>query len=217
MTAVAKPPIAPATPYPPLGQVGHMHMVRFTRQEVDELVRLGMVPEDATTELLDGFLVHTDRARTGDDPMSIGDDHFFSVEAFSNLRAVINGPTRHALSQQPLICTDTHEPQPDFMVVRGAFGAVRRKPTAADALCVVEVADSSYERDTGVKLVAYAQAGIRQYVVVNLRNRTAEVYETPDVVAGAYPPPRVIPADGVLELRMGENETFAVRLAEVLP
>ncbi len=194
-----------------------MRMVRFTRQEVDELVRLGMVPEDATTELLDGFLVHTDRAKTGDDPMSIGDDHTMSAEAFSSLRSAINGSTRHVRSRQPLICTDTHEPQPDFMVVRGAFGTLRRKPTAADAHCVVEVVDSSYERDTGVELVAYAQAGVRQYVVVNLRNPTAEVYENPDAMGGAYPPPRTVPAGGTLDLRVGEGEAFAVRLADVLP
>ena len=84
-------------------------------------------------------------------------------------------------------------------------------------ICVIEVADSSYERDSGEKLIGYARAGIRQYIILNLRNRTAEVYTNPDTAAGTYPPPKVIAEGDPLSLRVGEAEHFDVRLAELLP
>ena len=55
-------------------------------------------------------------------------------------------------------------------------------------------------------------------MIVNLRNRTAEVYAGPDAAAGTYPPPTIVPADGVLTLRVGgDGEMFPVPLADVLP
>ena len=202
---------------PPVWVVGRPPPVRFTRYDVDAMVRMGIVPEDASTELLDGLLVHTYRATTGEDPMSIGQPHRICVEQMSDLRARINTPARHVESQQPLVCTDTYVPQPDFMVVRGRLADYTALPTAADAFCVVEVADSSYELDAGLKLAAYAGAGVRQYVIVNLRNRTAEMYADPDPAAGTYGLQVVVPADGELSLRVGEGEWFRLRLADVLP
>jgi Uma2 family endonuclease len=103
------------------------------------------------------------------------------------------------------------------MVLRGTLEEYTDLPTAADAFCVVEVADSSYERDTGEKLRGYAWAGVQQYVVINLRNRIAEVYTNPDLVAGTYPPPQIIPDSGILSLRVGDAEFFDVPLRDVLP
>ena len=61
------------------------------------------------------------------------------------------------------------------MILRENLQAYRQRlATAADAWCVVEVADSSYERDRGEKYRAYAAAGVEQYIIINLRNRTAE-------------------------------------------
>ena len=103
------------------------------------------------------------------------------------------------------------------MVLRGMLDEYTDLATAADALCVVEVADASYERDAGEKLRGYGQAGVEQYVIINLRSRTAEVYTNPDRTTGGYPPPRVIGSDEVLPLRVGEEEPFPVLLSDVLP
>ena len=197
---------------------GSARMLTFTRVDLAALSRMGLVPEDASTELLDGVIVHTDRAATGEDVLRVGREHRIGVERLSNLPTRINTDARHVQSQQPLACGEDREPQPDFMVVRGRVEDVGEDgPTAADVWCVVEVADSSYERDVGVKLVIYAQAGVWQYVVLNLRNRTAEVYEGPDAVAGTYPPPRIIAGDGIVDLRIGNGEFFSLPLSDVLP
>ncbi len=45
-----------------------MSQVLLTRQDVETMMRSGIVPEDATTELLHGVLLHTDRSHVGENP-----------------------------------------------------------------------------------------------------------------------------------------------------
>jgi hypothetical protein len=205
-------------PLPPMLRRGEARLWQFTRKDAAALVRVGIVPEDASTELLDGMIVHTDRAATGEDVLRVGIEHRITVERLSNLRAQLNTDARHVESQQPLACSDTNEPQPDFMVIRGRLEQYGEDgPTAADAYCVVEVADSSYERDSDVKLKGYARAGVQQYIIINLRNRTAEVYTQPNAAAETYTSPQIVTAEQSLSLRVGETEYFTVALAAVLP
>jgi Uma2 family endonuclease len=196
---------------------GRWRVPRFTRSDAEAMVRLGIIPEDATTELLNGLVVLVDRSARDQDPTMIGQDHRKCVEKLSALRKKIDHEQRHVESQQPLVCTETHVPQPDFMVLRGTVDDYDDLPTAADAFCVVEVADSSYERDAGEKLAGYARAGVQQYVIINLRNRTAEVYTAPNIAAGTYPPPAIVAENLQLSLRVGDAEFFTVALAALLP
>lgn len=181
------------------------------------MTRAGIIPEDATTELLGGMIVHVDRSTQGGEPWSIDNDHVVAVENLSNLRGLINTGLRHVRSQQPLACGDDQEPIPDFFVLRGTLHDYADTPNASDAFCVVEVADSSYERDAGIKLAGYARAGVRQYIILNLRNRTAEIYADADSVAGTYRTKQSIANDGVMPLRIGEEERLDVPLVDVLP
>jgi hypothetical protein len=196
---------------------GRSRLVRFTRRDVAELSRLGIIPEDASTELLDGLVVLTDRAATGEDILRVGKAHRSTVEKLSNLRSLINDDRRHIESQQPLACLDYYEPQPDFMVIRGRLEDLNEDgPAAADAFCVIEVSDSSYERDTGEKLFGYARSGVVQYVIINLRNRTAEVYTKPDMATGRYAPPLIVGGSESISIRVGDDEYFTVRLDQIL-
>ena len=196
---------------------GRWRLARFTHRDAQALVELGIIPEGASTELLDGLVVLKDRAARGEDPTIIGKDHRKCVERLSALRRLFDSTSRHVECLQPLVCSETHVPEPDFMILRGTFDEYTGLPTAADAWCVVEVADASYERDAGEKLAGYARAGVRQYIILNLRTRSAETYTTPHLTAGTYPPPQVIPADADLPLRVGESEFFPIPMRDVLP
>jgi hypothetical protein len=63
----------------------------------------------------------------------------------------------------------------------------------------------------------YVPAGVRQYIIINLRNRTAEVYTSPDVTTGTYPPAVVLGEADTLAIRVGEAEYFSVQLSQLLP
>jgi len=193
--------------------------VRFSISDALEMVRKGILPEDSTIELLDGELIYRDRFDLRGDQIVEGVKHNYVVAVLGDLRSVINTPERHLRTQSTLICADKHAPIPDGIILRGASDAYRdRLPTAADALCVVvEVADASYERDAGEKLSGYARAGIAQYIIVNLRNRTAEIYTNPDVVEGTYAAREVISESGTLAIRVAETEFYQVPLGNLLP
>jgi Uma2 family endonuclease len=110
-------------------------------------------------------------------------------------------------------------PEPDFSIVRGDVRSITDgpAPSGKDVTCVIEVADSSLERDTEEKIEIYAGAGIPQYIVLNLRDRSAQVFSTPDQTKKCYPPPAIVPETGVLQLLLPSGQTLAVPLAEVLP
>ena len=106
-----------------------------------------------------------------------GTGHNFVVAGLAELASVINNNKRHLRTQSTLICSEISAPIPDGLVLKGLLSDYRgKRPSAADAYCVIEVSDSSYERDSGEKLKSYAHAGIEQYIIINLRNRTAEIY-----------------------------------------
>lgn len=214
---VAKSPITERFMRPPEPFVaGRWWVHKLTYADAMTMVKLGIIPEDATTELLNGLIVLKDRSAVGEDPRMIGKEHVICVERLSDLRSQINSAARHVESQQPLFCEPTHVPEPDFVVLRGQLEDYVDLPGAPDAWCVVEVADSSYERDAGEKLKGYARAGVAQYVIINLRNRTAEVYADPDPSAEAYPSPRIVTHEQKLSLRIGDGEFFNVCLADLL-
>jgi Uma2 family endonuclease len=55
----------------------------------------------------------------------------------------------------------------------------RGRPTAADVLLIVEVADSSLSYDRGKKAQLYAEAGLSDYWVVDIPGRVIEVRRDP--------------------------------------
>jgi len=69
-------------------------------------------------------------------------------------------------------------PEPDLAwVARRNYS--RGRPKAKDVLLVIEVAESSLDYDCGEKAALYAEAGIRDYWVVNLVERVVEVRRDP--------------------------------------
>jgi Uma2 family endonuclease len=81
--------------------------------------------------------------------------------------------------QNPLAFLDADsEPEPDVVWAKAKDYAPRH-PGASDVLLLIEVADSSLDYDRGEKANLYATAGIREYWIVNLIDRTVEVRRDP--------------------------------------
>ena len=90
---------------------------------------------------------------------------------------------RHA---KPItIAAHVSEPEPDLAIVRRMGRSYRhRHPTPADVFWLVEYAQTSLSKDLEEKKRLYADAGIPEYWVVNLRDGTLVVFRQP--VHGAY-------------------------------
>lgn len=76
------------------------------------------------------------------------------------------------------ICDD-HRPEPDILWLKPRrYGKV--KPTAADVLLLIEVADSSLKSDLFEKADIYATAGLAEYWVIDINSARIHVMSQSD-------------------------------------
>jgi len=144
---------------------------RFSVTDYYKMVEAGILKEDDRVELLDGEIV----------VMSpIGHEHSYTVTAL--IRAVHDLADRAILRvQDPVRLGEYREPQPDLVLVRmplSRYGAGH--PKQGDVLLLVEVSDTSLAVDRGLKLTMYAEAGIREYWIVDIVARQIEVLRSPE-------------------------------------
>ncbi len=140
-------------------------------REYEQLVALGGL-DDSKIELLDGLVVR----KMGKDP-----PHVWSVDA-TEIGIARLLPAGWLLRREgPVRIPEFDEPEPDVALVRGTrLDYKTRHPGPADMGLLVEVAESSLDRDRGEKLQAYARARIPTYWIVNLIDRRVEVYTDPN-------------------------------------
>lgn len=195
-----------------------IRVARFTVTQVRAMVLAGILREGEPIELVDGVLVYKNRSAAGDDPMTIGERHNLVVKLLARLDAELAGRGHHMQTQGPLTLTIHDEPDPDGAVLRGQpRDYIDRLPTAADTSSVIEVSDSSLEYDRTRKLLLYARAGIAQYVIVNLRSNSVEVYEQPITAEARYALTAVLRPPDPLALRLGEGQCLNVDVGRILP
>ncbi len=79
--------------------------------------------------------------------------------------------------QNPVPLFPDTEPQPDVVILRERSDGYAHAPARpADALLLVEVADTSYRYDRRVKLPLYARSGVPELWIVDLTHDIVEMY-----------------------------------------
>lgn len=110
--------------------------------------------------------------------------------------------------EQPLSTLDS-EPEPDLAVVRGTLADFRAHHPATAEL-VIEVAISTEEIDR-LKAVIYAQAGVREYWMVEPLSRRITVFSSP--AGGTYGERREF--TGAQTVASGVLPAFTVHLPDL--
>ena len=112
--------------------------------------------------------------------MPEGPTHSLRTEALRNLFAA-RSDGRWVGHEVALQIVGASQPRPDVVVFRETFETYLRRDAfdARDAEAVIEVSLSTHDRDYGPKDLLYAQAGIPEYVIVDLKNRAVEVRTEP--------------------------------------
>jgi Uma2 family endonuclease len=135
------------------------------------MVQLGIF-EGERVELLYGVIIRMSPK---------GPEHESALERLTEIfvpRVVGRGTVR---IQSAFAASDGSEPEPDLAIVpRGDY----RKEHPSRALLIVEVADSSLKYDRTEKAALYAESGVPEYWIVNVRDHVIEVHG--EVVRDAY-------------------------------
>jgi Uma2 family endonuclease len=129
-------------------------------------------------------------------------------------------PQGWRLRVQSAITTLESQPEPDLVVARGAGrDFLRRHPGPADIALVIEVSDSSLERDRGLKARIYARASIPCYWIVNLAEGWVEVRNDPSGPGDdpSYRSIDIFGPDGMLPIVLDGHEVAQVAARDVLP
>ncbi|MDZ7704335.1 MAG: Uma2 family endonuclease [Trueperaceae bacterium] len=143
---------------------------RLSVAQYQQMVQAGILTANDPVELLGGWLV-TKMPK--------------SPRHTTVTRLVVRGlepllPTDYFLSSQEPLTTETSEPEPDVMVVRGDItDYAERHPQGRDVALVIEVSDATLARDRGLKRGVYARALVPIYWIINLVDNRVEVYREP--------------------------------------
>jgi Uma2 family endonuclease len=174
---------------------------RFTVAEVEAMVAAGVMEEDERVELIGGELV----------PMSPKGIHHEVVKKALLRRWYRLVPDDLDLVPETTfrLSEDTYL-EPDVVIYPRAIGL--QGLTGANALLVVEIADSSLRYDIGRKAALYASFGIRELWVIDAVRLTTRVFREP--AADGYRNAKDFgPADRLTPLIA--PDAFALRLDEL--
>ena len=172
---------------------------RFTVDEYCAMADAGILAEEERVELLDGEIFVMP---------PIGPPHEDGTTRLSRDLILRLGDRAWVRVQNSVRLNDYGLPEPDIAVVRFKDDYHRNRPTPADVLLVIEVADSPLRRDRELKLPHYAAAGIPEVWIANVPARQVEAFHDP--VDGVYQSRRIVPADGQISPRAFPDVVLAV-------
>ena len=110
----------------------------------------------------------------------IGSRHGASVDGATRVMVRLAGDHAIVRIQGTVELDRFCAPQPDVVLLRSRDDFyVGKNPGGSDILLVIEVADSSLEYDTSVKVELYAILGVQEYWVADLRNNRLIAYSQP--------------------------------------
>jgi Uma2 family endonuclease len=193
-------------------------IVPLSVEQYHRMIETGILEEDPSIELLDGFLVRKDRSKRGADPMTIGIEHAWVVNNLIRILSNLNQSNCHLRIGAPVTIGRESELEPDASIATGSGDSFRKShPTPQDILCIIEVSDSSLNRDRTTKLRIYADAGIPQYLIVNLVDRCVEEYSSPITGSGRFANTRIAQPAQTVTLHLGDTHQLELSVTDLLP
>ncbi len=143
---------------------------RLSIEQYHAIIQAGILTDDDSVELLEGWLVFK---------MPKNPPHRATTRLVRTALENILPAGWYVDSQEPITLSNS-EPEPDIVVVRGDTRQyLERHPGAEDIAVIIEVSDTTLQRDRTVKKRIYARAGISIYWIVNLVKEQVEVYSQP--------------------------------------
>jgi Uma2 family endonuclease len=151
--------------------IGSARTRPFSVGEFHRMAEVGILKEDDRVELINGEII----------PMTpIGPQHAACVNWLARLLIQRVPADIVVYVQNPLQLANDIELYPDLALLRPHSNRYRdRSPCPEDMLLVIEVADTSLERDRSNKVPLYAEAGIPEAWLIDLGRQEVHIYRDP--------------------------------------
>ena len=198
--------IAPAQPTASAVHLALADLYRINVREYERIAAAGALDDDRF-ELIDGYMVKK---------MPKNPPHSWSTKVLLKAleRLLSSGWTSR--QEQPVRIPEYNEPEPDIAIVRGNDDDYKhRTPDPADVALLVEVSESTLDRDQGEKLSAYATGNIPVYWIVNLVDNQVEVYTGPG--PGGYRSRQDFKPGQTVPVVIDGHEVGRIAVADILP
>lgn len=141
---------------------------KWTRREYYRMAELGFF-EHKRVELIEGEIVEMSPMKSA---------HATALILVAEILRETFGKGFSIRSQLPMNFGNASEPEPDVAVVRGnARDFSESHPKSAEL--IVEVSDTTLRFDRNRKAALYAKNGIKDYWILNLKDRCLEIYRQP--------------------------------------
>jgi len=181
----------------------HVQPYRWTRQEYEKMVEIGLFPPETRLELIEGEILEM-AAQTS--------YHTVAISLLQRRLERIYGADFYIRVQMALALSDDSMPEPDIAVVLGQPEDYWHEHPRS-ALLIVEVAYSSLDYDQERKRHLYARNGLPEYWILNLQEHQLEVYREPQ--GEEYLVKRILRAGDTVAPLAHPNESIAI--ADLLP
>jgi len=144
----------------------------FSVDDYLQMAETGILAEDDRVELIRGEIL----------AMSpIGPAHNAAIARATHALVDLAGTKAIVWIQNSTRLDDYSAPQPDIVLLKRRYDFyAARLPEPGDMLLIVEIADSSLEYDRKIKTALYAERGLPEYWISDIRNDRLLVFSEPD-------------------------------------
>jgi hypothetical protein len=142
---------------------------RVSASMFDRMIETGVIDRESRVELLDGVLVGLEEVKP---------QHIDRINTL-NERLVLQFHTRARVScQNSIELPQDGRPQPDFALIK-ADTPKDRYAHPEDVLLLIEIADTTLQKDRDLKAAIYARDSVAEYWILNLQTEELEVHRDP--------------------------------------
>jgi Uma2 family endonuclease len=147
------------------------HLYPVTVEAYHRMGEAGILDVTQRTELIDARIIAM---------APIGTEHADRVNRLTRYFAKVLADDVTVSVQNPVYLSEANEPEPDIALLRPRTQAYREAhPRPEDVLLLIEVADTSLSYDRNVKIPLYAQHGIAECWLIDIKANRLEIFREP--------------------------------------
>ena len=156
----------------------------WTVAEYYQMAKTGILQPQENVELVAGQIIRTMTPQ--------GSPHAAAITRTNRVLSRSPSPDYLIRVQLPIHLDDFSEPEPDLALVKyDPFDYDDRHPRADEVYLIIEIADSTLKTDLTLKKQVYAQAGIKDYWVLDLAQSQLHVFRQP--TGSGYQSAKILP------------------------